>query len=242
MYTAIKNADFANWTQNGSSIPLKTLLLEVLEQFDLDGMNAQIVQEAKDHCLQILGNLEKDLTLKEQILMLTELGENTCKQIFLMAFFTAAIAKNVEWSSARTTEYAVMGAILHSIGLNQLPMDLQRKDRMTLTAEELELYKTYCLKGAEFVRNAHIPEPVAQVILQHREMVNGQGFPNGLSSAKIYPLAKIVALAYGFTNFIIENELQPLKALREFIPNRYTIEKYEPEAIKSLIKSFVKGK
>jgi HD-GYP domain-containing protein (c-di-GMP phosphodiesterase class II) len=79
---------------------------------------------------------------------------------------------------------------------------------------------------------------VCSIVYQHHEYNDGSGFPSGLTGNKIFPLAKIVALADGLTDFLKENNLSALEGLKEFLSDRQTLMRYEPELVRNLIKGF----
>jgi HD-GYP domain-containing protein (c-di-GMP phosphodiesterase class II) len=87
-----------------------------------------------------------------------------------------------------------MSAALHDVGLTAVPQEvLAKRDR--LTDEEYELIKTHPTLGYELLRGAQTAWPLADVVLQHHERLDGSGYPNGLTAEEILPESRIVAVA-----------------------------------------------
>ena len=76
-------------------------------------------------------------------------------------------------------------------------MDIMNKTLETFTADELDAYKKYPERSVFMVKNKKVPLPqdVTRAIEEHREHVDGSGFPMGPEKVEVYELAKIVRLA-----------------------------------------------
>ncbi|MHC1715567.1 MAG: HD-GYP domain-containing protein [Acidaminococcaceae bacterium] len=61
--------------------------------------------------------------------------------------------------------------------------------------EEFALIKTHSKAGYEIIKNIDFPYPVADILLQHHERLDGSGYPKGLRDTEILLGAKIVAVA-----------------------------------------------
>jgi putative nucleotidyltransferase with HDIG domain/PAS domain S-box-containing protein len=85
-------------------------------------------------------------------------------------------------------------AILHDIGKIQIPADILNKPG-ALTHHELELIKTHAQTGYDILKRVPFPWPVAKIILQHHERLDGSGYPLGLSGEDILTEAKVICVA-----------------------------------------------
>jgi PAS domain S-box-containing protein len=84
--------------------------------------------------------------------------------------------------------------LVHDIGKITVPAEiLARPGR--LSEVELEMVRTHAQQGYEILRQVDFPWPVAEVVLQHHERMNGSGYPRGLSGEQICLEARIVAVA-----------------------------------------------
>jgi putative nucleotidyltransferase with HDIG domain len=87
-----------------------------------------------------------------------------------------------------------LGAIIHDIGKLHTPVELLTKPGK-LMAVELELIRQHPLAGYEIVKDVDFPWPVAQMVLQHHERMDGSGYPHGRKGEEIVLEARILAVA-----------------------------------------------
>lgn len=86
----------------------------------------------------------------------------------------------------------VTAAFLHDIGKTKVLPDLVNATRK-LTPEEQEEMKTHAQVGYDYLtRKFSFPETVTQVVLQHHEWFNGQGYPNHLKGKDLSLNARIL--------------------------------------------------
>jgi HD-GYP domain-containing protein (c-di-GMP phosphodiesterase class II) len=57
------------------------------------------------------------------------------------------------------------------------------------------LIKTHSQSGYDILKDIEFPWPVADVVLQHHERINGSGYPQGLKGNAISLEARILAVA-----------------------------------------------
>ncbi|HEV8584866.1 MAG TPA: HD domain-containing phosphohydrolase [Methylomirabilota bacterium] len=115
-------------------------------------------------------------------------------------------------------------AALFDVGLWQMPDSITRRGD-TLTGEELALWRSHPRVSAEIVRRWGPPdEHVAQIILEHHEREQGQGFPQGLHGPAIDPDAKIIGLVDTYTALTMppsaRPRLRPHEAIRDIVKTR----------------------
>lgn len=92
-------------------------------------------------------------------------------------------------------EVLAIGALLHDIGMIQLPETLVNKTD-GYTPEELEVFKTHTNLGFEALRKKKdLNLLVAHIALQHHENMVGTGYPRHLKHGEILPIAQMVAVA-----------------------------------------------
>jgi putative nucleotidyltransferase with HDIG domain len=95
---------------------------------------------------------------------------------------------------AQTVEGIRFGALIHDLGKVQVPAELLAKPTR-LSKAEFELIKTHAQAGYELVKSIDFPWPVAQMVHQHHERLDGTGYPQGLKSGEIAIEARILAVA-----------------------------------------------
>ena len=104
-----------------------------------------------------------------------------------------ALAKKLGLSDHRT-EGLHFAALLHDIGKITLPSEYLTKPAR-LSDQEHEIIKCHPEVGYDILKNIHFPWPVAEIVLQHHEHLDGSGYPRGLTDSQIHLEAKILAVA-----------------------------------------------
>jgi putative nucleotidyltransferase with HDIG domain len=87
-----------------------------------------------------------------------------------------------------------MAGLIHDIGKLNVPAELLLKPHR-LTAIEYEAIKIHPQSGYDIVKEIQFPWPIAQIILQHHERMDGSGYPHGISGTEILLEAKLLAVA-----------------------------------------------
>jgi putative nucleotidyltransferase with HDIG domain len=130
------------------------------------------------------------------------------------------------------------GAMLHDIGLTEIPSRILMKTD-ALTQAESNLRKMHCEYGVDLGRKIGLPEPVLQIIGQHHELQDGTGYPKGLKGEAIHPLARIVALVNHYDNLCnpldINKALTPHEALSQMFAQHRT--RFDAKALQLMIRN-----
>ncbi len=92
------------------------------------------------------------------------------------------------------TEGIRLAANLHDIGKVELPRSILDQTAR-LSVAELQRLQTHARIGYELLCEIDFPWPVAEMVLQHHERLDGSGYPAGLEGKSILPGARIVAVA-----------------------------------------------
>jgi PAS domain S-box-containing protein/putative nucleotidyltransferase with HDIG domain len=87
-----------------------------------------------------------------------------------------------------------IAAMLHDIGKITLPSEYLAKPTK-LTKEEMAIMKCHAEVGYEILKTIHFPWPVAEIVYQHHEHLDGSGYPRALTDKDILLEAKILAVA-----------------------------------------------
>ena len=86
------------------------------------------------------------------------------------------------------------GALIHDVGKIYVPAEvLNRPGR--LSRVELDFIKEHAEVGYEIVHHIEFPWPVAEIVRQHHERIDGTGYPQGLRGDEIIVEARIVSVA-----------------------------------------------
>jgi len=87
-----------------------------------------------------------------------------------------------------------MSASIHDIGKIMVPAEILNKPG-PLTEIQYEMIKMHPRAGYDILKGLKLPWPVAQIILQHHERMDGSGYPQGLSGDEIMLEARILTVA-----------------------------------------------
>lgn len=95
---------------------------------------------------------------------------------------------------AHRLEGLACGATIHDLGKNAVPIAiLNRPGR--LAPEETALVRRHAAVGWEIANRFEWPWPIAEMIHQHHERLDGSGYPQGLAGEEILLEARIIAVA-----------------------------------------------
>lgn len=93
-----------------------------------------------------------------------------------------------------TVEGIRFGGLIHDIGKIRIPAEILSKPGR-LTYIEYELIKTHPEAGQEILNEIDFPWPIARMVAEHHERLDGSGYPKGLKVGEISLEAKILAVA-----------------------------------------------
>ncbi|GAB4301787.1 MAG: hypothetical protein Kow0096_22880 [Thiohalomonadaceae bacterium] len=87
-----------------------------------------------------------------------------------------------------------LGALIHDIGKIYVPAEfLNRPGHLSDT--EFEIIQSHPVMGYDIVKGIEFPWPVAEMVVQHHERLDGSGYPKGLKGDEILLEARILAVA-----------------------------------------------
>lgn len=96
--------------------------------------------------------------------------------------------------SAHVIEGIRIASLLHDVGKIRIPVSILSRAGVLLDAE-LEVIKIHSQIGFEILKNIPFPWPVAQMVFQHHERLDGSGYPLGLRAGDLLLETKILTVA-----------------------------------------------
>ena len=136
-----------------------------------------------------------------------------------------------------------IAALVHDIGKISIPAEILSKPTK-LNEIEYNLIKDHSQIGYDILKTIDFPWPVAQIILQHHEKINGSGYPRGLKGDEILLEAKIICVADVVEAMSSHRPYRPAlgidKALEEISKNKGIL--YVPEVVDACLKIFKEKK
>jgi HD-GYP domain-containing protein (c-di-GMP phosphodiesterase class II) len=109
------------------------------------------------------------------------------------ANLACAIAKEMELPQDKIDGLRMAGSI-HDIGKLSIPAEILSKPTK-LTNTEFSLIKEHSQSGYEMLKNVESPWPLAQIVYQHHERMDGSGYPRNLKGDEILMEARIMAVS-----------------------------------------------
>lgn len=110
-----------------------------------------------------------------------------------VSLLSRAIAQDMALSNDTIDNIRIAGS-MHDIGKISVPAEILSKPGK-LTDIEFSLIKVHSQKGYDILKDAELPYPVAEIVLQHHERLDGSGYPQGLKDGQILLEAQIIMVA-----------------------------------------------
>lgn len=132
-----------------------------------------------------------------------------------------------------------LASMVHDIGKIQIPSEILNKPGK-LSDIEFELIKTHVTAGYDILKNTDFPWPIARIVLEHHERIDGSGYPNGLTRDKLLVESKILAVADVVEAMSNHRPYRPAMgidaALAEIEKNKGVL--YDPEVVDACLRLF----
>lgn len=150
----------------------------------------------------------------------------------------AAIGQELGLDQHRITGLRVAGNV-HDVGKITVPAEILSKPGR-LSAAEYEIVKTHAEKGHEILKNIDFPWPVAKIVLQHHERMDGSGYPQGLKGEDILLEARILCVADVIESMSTHRPYRPAlgleAALKEILAHSGSL--YDPQVVAVTLRLF----
>jgi PAS domain S-box-containing protein len=143
--------------------------------------------------------------------------------------------------SAGQIEGIRMAASIHDIGKIMVPAEILSKPG-PLTELQFEMIKMHPQAGYDILKGIRFPWPVAEIVLQHHERLDGSGYPRGFKDGEIMLEARTLIVANVVEAMTAHRPYRPAvdiqEALAEISKSRGIL--YDPAAVDACIKLFTK--
>ncbi|WP_345986718.1 PAS domain S-box protein [Sulfurimonas sp. HSL-1656] len=192
--------------QNGNVFGVLSIYSNVPEPFDKD--EVELLEELAEDLAYGILNLRTRASHERHETLLRESLEQSIQAIAAtvesrdpytaghqkrVAELATAIGREMGLDDDRVQGIGFAG-IIHDLGKVHIPAEILSKPGR-LSAIEYQLIQTHPEAGYDIVKDVRFPWPIAQIILQHHERVDGSGYPHGLKGEAILLEAKIIAIA-----------------------------------------------
>ena len=132
-----------------------------------------------------------------------------------------------------------IASLVHDIGKVNLPTEIISKPGKLIDVE-FNLIKNYPKVGYDILKKVDFPWPVAEIVFQHQEKIDGSGYPRGLKGDEICIEAKILGSANVVEAMSSYKSYRPAlsidEALAEIAENKNIL--FDPEVVDTCLKLF----
>lgn len=133
-----------------------------------------------------------------------------------------------------------MTGLIHDIGKISVPVSILSKPG-PLSEAEFNVIKEHPRVGYDILKGIEFPWPIAKIVFQHHERINGSGYPMGLSGEEILLEARILAVADVAEAMASHRPYRPglgiEKALEELSVKKNVL--YDPSVVEACVTLFV---
>jgi putative two-component system response regulator len=149
-----------------------------------------------------------------------------------------AIAENMGLPEDQITGIRMAG-VIHDLGKIAVPAEILNKASQ-LSEMEFNIIKTHPQMGYDILKEINFPWPIAEIVYQHHERMDGSGYPRGIKGDDILLEARIIAVADVLEAMASHRPYRPsfgIDVILEEISNN-SGRFYDPEIVESCIKLF----
>jgi len=205
------------------------------------------LEEVKLECKQVEGKLKQSYKKLQKIIegtahIITKVVElrdpYSIGHQQRVSKLATAIAQEMELPQDKI-EGTKIASLIHDIGKVDLPTEIISKPSK-LVEVEFNLIKNYPNVGYDILKKVDFPWPIAEIVLQHQEKIDGSGYPRGLKGDEICIEAKILGVANVVEAMSSYKSYRPAlsidESLAEIIENKNIL--FDPEVVDTCLKLF----
>ena len=150
-----------------------------------------------------------------------------------------AIAEEIGLPNSQL-EGLCVASLTHDIGKTSVPLSVLRQDPTQLSGFEREIFRTHPKTAYDLLKEIDFPWPVAQIVLQHHESLDGSGYPEGLLGQDILLEARILTVANVVETLTSHQPYRPAlgidEATKEIVCNKGRL--FDPEVVDTCVQLF----
>ncbi len=127
-------------------------------------------------------------------------------------------------------------AMVHDLGKLYIPAEILSKPSV-LSNAEYELVKKHPEFGHNILSPLDFPWPLAKIVLQHHERIDGTGYPYGISGEEICLEARIIAVADAFEAMTSDRPYRGKKSVKVALDELLELAgtAYDPEIVSEFV-------
>ncbi len=193
-------------------------------------------QKLKRGLVRMKKNLEKTITA---IAAVSEIRDPfTAGHQKRVTTLACAIAEEMTLPDEQR-EWLRLASIVHDIGKINIPTEILVKPTR-LSEPEFNIIEAHPQIGHDILREIEFAQPVAKIVLQHHELMDGTGYPQELEGDQIMLEARILAVADVIEAMASHRPYRPAQgigmALEEILHNKGEL--YDPDVVDACLRVF----
>jgi PAS domain S-box-containing protein len=209
----------------------------LLAGFTMDITNRKLSEAAMQENIRKLRKLLGN-TIQVISSMIKAKAPFTADHQIRVANLARTIAKEMGLSSDQIESIMVAGS-LHDLGMIGVPGEILSSPRR-LTDHEFELVKVHPTVAYDILKNVDFPWPIADIIVQHHERLDGSGYPHGIQGETILLDARILAVADVVESIASHRPYRPAmdidQALEIIVSGKGTL--FDPAVVDTCVRLF----
>jgi PAS domain S-box-containing protein len=197
-------------------------------------------KQAEEQLQKSYHNIQKMLegTIQAITMMVETRDRYTAGHQQRVTQIACAIAQELGLSNKQIQMIRMAGR-LHDLGKIFIPIEILSKPGQ-LNEMELAIIKTHPRASYDILKNIDFPWPIADIVLQHHERINGSGYPAGLRGEDILMEARILAVSDVVEAMSSHRPYRPAlgveTALKEIVQNKGIL--YDPDVVNACLRVF----
>jgi PAS domain S-box-containing protein len=196
----LQGNEFTFLRKDGRTFPVITNAIPIVRNNQIVGLRGLVIditerKMAEDRLKKTLESLRKALgtTIQVMVSAVETRDPYTAGHQSRSADLARAIAIEMELPREKIEAIRMAGSI-HDIGKLSIPAEILSKPTK-LTNLEFSLIKEHSRQGYEMLKDVESPWPLAEIVYQHHERMDGTGYPRNLKGEDILMEARIMAVA-----------------------------------------------
>jgi putative nucleotidyltransferase with HDIG domain len=155
-----------------------------------------------------------------------------------VANLATALAQELKLDAERTDGLRI-AAMIHDVGKIAIPTEILTRPG-PLSELEHRLIRDHPQLSSDILKTIDFPWPVAEIVRQHHEKMDGSGYPRGLKGDEILMEARILVVADVLESLAFHRPYRPghgiEKALEELTSHRGTL--YDGAVVDACLRLF----
>lgn len=163
---------------------LQATVRDISERKQVENQLAVASDDLNDALTSIISTMSKTMELRDSY---------TSGHQVRVAAISVLIAKQLNWD-AKKIRGLEMAALLHDIGKIAIPSEILTKPSEP-TKFELGLIREHPFHGYQILKDIKFPWPIADMVYQHHERLDGSGYPLNLKGDQILEESRLLGIA-----------------------------------------------